>query len=197
VADWIASIKVIKVDCLNSRPYILIDRNSMDWFYFLDKYSKLTGRFRFQYTTSKDDMRKTIERIRNNEPAEEIWILVKSLREANECGRIAEKIESGRNVSIIYHGDEGQTDQRKKIIFGHGDRIEVQKFILNPFRRSHYEYFPSCVFNQKVMLAPVNSTYRQFKTIPLNQREVNNWKKLLNADIRYCTDVYDLMRLGR
>jgi hypothetical protein len=64
-ADWISSIKVIKVNYLNSRPYILIDRNSMDWYYFLDKYSSLTGRFRFNYTTSRDDMRKTIERIRN------------------------------------------------------------------------------------------------------------------------------------
>lgn len=42
----------------------------MDWYYFLDKFSNLTGKFRFNYTTSKDDMRKTIERIRNKEPAE-------------------------------------------------------------------------------------------------------------------------------
>jgi hypothetical protein len=47
-----------------------------------------------------------------------------------------------------------------------------------------------------VTLAAVNSTDRQFKTIPINQREVNNWKKLLNADIRYCTDVYDLIKLA-
>jgi hypothetical protein len=70
VADWISSIKVIKVDSLNSRPYIIIDRNSMDWYYFLDKYSNLTGRFRFVYATSKDDMRKLIEKIRSKEPAE-------------------------------------------------------------------------------------------------------------------------------
>lgn len=37
-------------------------------------------------------MRKTIENIRMTEPFEEIWILVKSLREANECGKIADKI---------------------------------------------------------------------------------------------------------
>ena len=96
----------------------------------------------------------------------------------------------------MYHGDEGQMDQRRKTIFGHQDRNEVQKFILNPFRRSHYEHFPSAVNNSKVILAAVNSTYRQFKTIPINQREVNNWKKLLNADIRYCTDVYDLIKLA-
>lgn len=59
-ADWLNSIKVLKVDYLSSRPYILIDRNAMDWYYFLDKYSKLTGRFRFNYATSKDDIRKTI-----------------------------------------------------------------------------------------------------------------------------------------
>ena len=64
----------------------------MDWYYFLDKYSNLTVRFRFIYATSKDDMRKMIEKIRSKEPAEEIWILVKSMREANECGRIAEKV---------------------------------------------------------------------------------------------------------
>ncbi len=122
MADWISSIKVIKVDYLNSRPYIIIDRNSMDWYYFLDKFSNLTGRFRFVYAMSKDDMRKVIEKIRSKEPAEEIWILVKSLREANECGKVAEKVESGRNISIVYHGEEGQTDQRKKIIFSHPKR---------------------------------------------------------------------------
>jgi hypothetical protein len=45
-------------------------------------------------------------------------------------------------------------------------------------------------------LAAVNSTYRQFRTIPFNQREVNNWKKLLNADIKYCTDVYDVIKMA-
>lgn len=79
-ADWINSIKVLKVDYLSSKPYILIDRNVMDWYYFLDKYSTLTGRFRFNYVTGKDDMRKTIEKIRMKEPGEEIWILVNSLR---------------------------------------------------------------------------------------------------------------------
>lgn len=79
-ADWINSIKVLKVDYLSSRPYVLIDRNAMDWYYFLEKYSGLTGRFRFNYVTDKDDMRKTIEKIRMKEPAEEIWILVNSLR---------------------------------------------------------------------------------------------------------------------
>ncbi len=59
-ADWISNIKVLKVDYLNSRPYVLIDRQSMDWYYFLDKYSKLTGRFRFIYCKSQDDLRKTI-----------------------------------------------------------------------------------------------------------------------------------------
>ena len=59
-ADWIAYTKVIKVDYLQSRPYILIDRNSMDWYYFLDKFSTLTARFRFSYINNKDEMRKTI-----------------------------------------------------------------------------------------------------------------------------------------
>ncbi len=30
--------------------------------------------------------------------------MAKSLRDANEYGRVAEKIESGRNISIVYHG---------------------------------------------------------------------------------------------
>jgi len=30
----------------------------------------------------------------------------------------------------------------------------------------------------------------------LNQREVNNWKRILNADIKYCSDAYDLMRIA-
>lgn len=87
-------------------------------------------------------------------------------------------------------------DQRRKIIFTHPDRIEIQKFIINPFRRNIYEYFPSAVSNSKIMLAPVNSSYRQFKTIPLNQREVNNWKRIINADIKYCSDAYELIRIA-
>jgi hypothetical protein len=59
-ADWINSIKVMKVDQLNSKPYILIDKSSADWYYFLEKYSNLTNKFRFIYTTSKDDMRRAI-----------------------------------------------------------------------------------------------------------------------------------------
>lgn len=61
-------------------------------------------------------------------------------------------------------------DQRGKIIFANPNRTEIQKFIINPFRRNYYEYFPSAVSNPKVMLVPVNSSYKQFKTIPLNQR---------------------------
>lgn len=87
-------------------------------------------------------------------------------------------------------------DQRKKTIFKNSDRLEVQKFIINPFRRNIYEYFPSAVSNPKVMLVSVSSSYKLFKTIPLNQKELNNWKKVLNADINYCSDVYQLIRLA-
>ena len=69
-ADWLNSIKVLKFDRIQSKPFILIDKSSADWYYFLDKYSGLTNRFRFIYTTNKDDMRKTIEKIRHKEPAE-------------------------------------------------------------------------------------------------------------------------------
>lgn len=42
----------------------------MDWYYFLNKFSTLSGRFRFNYVTGKDDMRRTIENIRMKEPGE-------------------------------------------------------------------------------------------------------------------------------
>jgi hypothetical protein len=63
--------------------------------------------------------------------------------------RVAEKVESGRNVSVLYHGDEEVKlqDHKKKILFANEDRKEVEKFILNPFRRSQYEFFPSSVDN--------------------------------------------------
>jgi hypothetical protein len=79
-ADWINTIKVLKVDYLQSRPFVIIDRNSLDWYYWLDKFSKLSGKFRFVFVTSKTDMKKNVERIREKEPGEEIWILVKTLR---------------------------------------------------------------------------------------------------------------------
>jgi hypothetical protein len=72
----------------------------------------------------------------------------------------------------------------------------MQKFILNPFRKSYYEHFPSAVDNSKVVLAAVNSSYRQFRIIPISQTEINNWKKLLNAEIRYCADVNDVIKVA-
>jgi hypothetical protein len=30
----------------------------------------------------------------------------------------------------------------------------------------------------------------------LNQREVNNWKRILNAEIKYCSDVYEVVRFA-
>lgn len=56
------------------------------------------------------------------------------------------------------------------MIFAHNDRLEVEKFILNPFRRSYYDFFPSSVNNKKVILAPVNVKNKSYENIPLNQR---------------------------
>jgi hypothetical protein len=52
-SSWISSIKVLPVNYQQSRPYIIIDHNSLDWQYFLHKYSLLTGSFRYIYVNSR------------------------------------------------------------------------------------------------------------------------------------------------
>ena len=51
--SWISSIKVLPVNYQQSRPYIIFDHNSLDWQYFLHKYSVLTKSFRYLYVNSR------------------------------------------------------------------------------------------------------------------------------------------------
>lgn len=55
--EWLCSIKVILAEFEDCIPHILIDNNSLDYYYFLDKYSKITKRFTFAYAATKENIK--------------------------------------------------------------------------------------------------------------------------------------------
>jgi len=55
--EWLCSIKVLLAEFDYCIPHILIDSNSLDYYYFLDKYSLITKRFTFGYISSKENMK--------------------------------------------------------------------------------------------------------------------------------------------
>ena len=53
-AEWLSKIKVLPAEVDYIIPHIIIDKNSQEYFYFLEKYSQLTRRFTFAYCGTKE-----------------------------------------------------------------------------------------------------------------------------------------------
>jgi len=56
--EWLCAIKVLPANCEYCFPHVLIDKSTLDYYYFLDKYSQLTRKFTFNYFQNKEDLKK-------------------------------------------------------------------------------------------------------------------------------------------
>lgn len=85
--EWICKIRVNLADLDFVIPHIAIDKNALEYFYFLEKYSRLTRRFTFAYYASKEEVRQELLQ-RKNRPNEQLWIIVKDARSIAEYTRL-------------------------------------------------------------------------------------------------------------
>lgn len=88
--EWLCGIKVIGAEFDYVIPHVVMDRNSLDYYYFLDKYSRITRRFTYNFSATKEELRKEVLS-RKDKQVDQIWILVKDLKTMNEYHKYLEK----------------------------------------------------------------------------------------------------------
>lgn len=184
VGNWLARIKVNKVDVNRVIPHIIIDRNTVDWQHFLNKYRNLTSKFTYSYVNSPEELRKELEVCKRNRNGEPIWIMAKDGQGVVESAMEADKLKD-QSVFYIIHGNYTQEDAdligKRPVIFANENRQEVEAFILNAYRRDQQVIFPSAVKNKKVVLAVMPG--KDGKTLPIRKNELNNWRDILKAKL--------------
>lgn len=80
--EWICGIKVYPAKLDYVVPHIIIDKSALNYYYFLDKYSRLTRRFTFSYCESRDEVKKEVMS-RKDRPNDQIWVICKDPKTLN------------------------------------------------------------------------------------------------------------------
>lgn len=76
--EWLCKIKVNLAGVDFVIPHVAIDRSCLEYYYFLEKYSRLTGRFTFGFYSAREDLRQELQR--KGRPNDQVWIIVKDAR---------------------------------------------------------------------------------------------------------------------
>ena len=81
MSRWISEIEVKPINVNKSIPHIFIDNNSVNWFYYLDKYSDIWSKnsskkdFTFEYLKSPEEISGRVAEIRDTNPYQMFWVL--------------------------------------------------------------------------------------------------------------------------
>jgi hypothetical protein len=189
--EWLCKIRVNLADLDFVIPHVVIDRNSLEYFYFLEKYSRLARRFSFSFCATKEEVRAELL-ARKDRPNDQLWVIVKDGKSINEYTRFLERCENFKSVRFVAEfGDNLSTTLKQLVVFKNESRKEVEKFLLNIYRRDKRIFFPSSVrvAGQVVLIIMhgVNS-----RPIPINKQEKANWEDILKAKLLYVKDTLKL-----
>ena len=125
-----------------------------------------------------------------------IWVIVKDNRTLNEYIRSFERLENFRNVKFICQfSDQVTSNSRQKVGFKHQDKREIEKFLLNVYRRDKHVFFPSSVRSKEVLLGVLRG--EGGRPIPINKQELANWQNILKASVIQPCEVAQLREAAR
>lgn len=80
---------------------------------------------------------------------------------------------------------------KTQVVFRNESRREIEKFLLNIYRRDKRVFFPSSVrVTGKAILVMMNGV--NGRPIPINKQERANWEDILKAEVIYVKDVPQL-----
>jgi hypothetical protein len=80
---------------------------------------------------------------------------------------------------------------RTQVVFRNESKKEVEKFLLNIYRRDKRVFFPSSVrVTGRPVLVIMNGV--NGRPIPINKQERANWEDILKAEVLYAKDLTGL-----
>lgn len=89
--EWLCNTTVLPINYSYITPHVVVDKNTLHYYYFLDKYSAMTNKFTFSYISSKEELKKIVSEQREA-GKQHIWVLVKELRVMNDYIKSLEKL---------------------------------------------------------------------------------------------------------
>lgn len=124
------------------KPHIIIDKNSSNWYYFLNKHAG-KGRYNFHYVDSNQDAMNLIMKIRSAEVASEFWYLANNEKDLTKFLESSHNIEQGHRIHGILNNTLSSPYQHeRKVLFSNPHPEEVEAFILNAHKRSQTTFSP-------------------------------------------------------
>lgn len=95
-------------------------------------------------------------------------------------------------MKFIYEGNESiHQNIRGRVVFMHDKKKDIQKFILDIFRRDKHVFFPSSVGGAGAVVLAILQNKNQ-KGICINKQEVARWQNILKAKIYHPRTVQEV-----
>lgn len=122
----------------------------------------MARKFTFEFVLNKEELKRAVGQAKVDRP---VWILVARAESLLEYGKVLDKQEVWKRgmVRFIYEGSDHLPQQlRSRVVFMNPQKKEVEKFLLNIFRRDKQVFFWSSIPNGgNIILAIMRNQHGQ------------------------------------